>query len=250
MPVHCEEPTCRRIFSGSRSLTSHHQHSRKCREWYKRTYIDNSSESDSGFDRQGQESSVVDNRLTASDSESSESRLTNQLSSVLQQIRAKKHAVNHGGDPVPDAPVPDAPVPDASVPDAPSADGSESEHGPPDTPMPDDDVAPGARYIDDHPTAAADKGKGKNILEHISLSYFVEQRRTNVYYPFRNKDDWEVAAFLSNSSLSMAEIDTLLSLSFVRAFLLLSLNNKRQVKELSSDDAPRPPLVQVSEAAP
>jgi hypothetical protein len=42
-----------------------------------------------------------------------------------------------------------------------------------------------------------------------------EARSTNIYYPFLSKGEWEIAAFLSRSGLSMKLIDEFLSLIMV-----------------------------------
>jgi hypothetical protein len=37
----------------------------------------------------------------------------------------------------------------------------------------------------------------------------------NLYYPFASRDEWELAAFLLRSDLSLASIDSFLSLKLV-----------------------------------
>ncbi len=82
---------------------------------------------------------------------------------------------------------------------------------------------PSGHCTDEHPHAGANFGDGQHILEKISLDEFVKQRKENLYYPFANKDDWEVAAWLSKSGLSMADIDSFLKLAFVSSRLFVSL---------------------------
>lgn len=48
-------------------------------------------------------------------------------------------------------------------------------------------------------------------------------RKTNLYYPFSSRREWQVAAWLLRSGLSMGQIDSFLALEMVRAlFLMLS----------------------------
>ncbi len=70
-------------------------------------------------------------------------------------------------------------------------------------------------FIEKHERAGASFGVGNTVFDDIALKDFVEQRRTNIHYPFRNQDDWEVAAWLSKSGLSMAYMDDFLRLAFV-----------------------------------
>ena len=43
-----------------------------------------------------------------------------------------------------------------------------------------------------------------------------EARQQNPFYPFAGKSEWELARFLSQSSLSQGDIDDFLKLSWVR----------------------------------
>jgi hypothetical protein len=44
-----------------------------------------------------------------------------------------------------------------------------------------------------------------------------ESAHDNIYYPFANEMDWELAAFLQESGMAMAQIDRFLKLSYVRS---------------------------------
>jgi len=50
-------------------------------------------------------------------------------------------------------------------------------------------------------------GRDQHATEHVE----------NLYYPFTSKDEWELAASLLRSNLSMASIDSFLSLKSVSA---------------------------------
>lgn len=68
-----------------------------------------------------------------------------------------------------------------------------------------------------HPVAADTYGTGKTVMEQIQHSdQYAKQRDRNIYHPFVSKEDWEMAAWLIESGLSMAEIDKFLHLTIVR----------------------------------
>lgn len=90
----------------------------------------------------------------------------------------------------------------------------------------DDNVALANEPIEKHPTAGQSHGEGTTILEDIALNHFVEERKSNIYYPFANQDDWEVAAWISNSDLSTGDINSFLHLTFVSELHSLSASLK------------------------
>ena len=61
-------------------------------------------------------------------------------------------------------------------------------------------------------------GSGRTFMDNFDLDDFSHLRRENTYYPFASKADWEVAAFLLRSGLSMAKIDDLLNLELVHTY--------------------------------
>ena len=64
-------------------------------------------------------------------------------------------------------------------------------------------------------------GRGQTFLDLFQLDVYAAQCQGNLYYPFANLGDWEIANFLLMSRLSMRAIDQLLSLPLVSSFLLL-----------------------------
>jgi hypothetical protein len=54
-----------------------------------------------------------------------------------------------------------------------------------------------------------------SFLDHFDRDQFSQERRTNLYYPFASRADWEFGLWLTRSGLSMAAIDSLLSLELV-----------------------------------
>ena len=58
-------------------------------------------------------------------------------------------------------------------------------------------------------------GKGPSFLENFHSDKFSGHRTRNLYHPFMSKEEWELAAFLSQSNLSMKVINGFLSLESV-----------------------------------
>lgn len=57
---------------------------------------------------------------------------------------------------------------------------------------------------------------GQTFLDRFTMDSYSFQRQSNLYYPFANHDDWQMASYLLQSSLSMASIDKYLRLNLVR----------------------------------
>lgn len=68
-------------------------------------------------------------------------------------------------------------------------------------------------------TPLVQKG-GETFMDKFDRDQFCEERRQNLYYPFANRDDWEMAYWLLNSGLSMTSINKFLSLRLVSDQLL------------------------------
>jgi hypothetical protein len=60
------------------------------------------------------------------------------------------------------------------------------------------------------------------FMGNFDLDDFAEERKKNLYYPFASKEEWEIAAFLLRSGMSMALIDDFLKLQFVSSISLFS----------------------------
>lgn len=67
---------------------------------------------------------------------------------------------------------------------------------------------PGAAEITDE--------AGESFQGKISSDEHAEKRADNIYYPFATSAEWQLASFLSQSSLSVAETDEFLRLELVR----------------------------------
>ncbi|KAF8831720.1 hypothetical protein HHX47_DHR1001236 [Lentinula edodes] len=66
------------------------------------------------------------------------------------------------------------------------------------------------------PNAGQRVGQGVTYLDEFNDDRFAEERKTNLYYPFASRPEWETASFLLNSSLSMREIDSYLQLDLTK----------------------------------
>lgn len=70
------------------------------------------------------------------------------------------------------------------------------------------DYFPGAAKVVDQ--------SGTKFMDTFDRDRFAEIRDTqNLYYPFADRPEWELAEFLATSELSMAAIDRFLSLPLV-----------------------------------
>ena len=70
-------------------------------------------------------------------------------------------------------------------------------------------------FIQEYAGAAVEYGRGTTFMERFDDDQYAQERKTNLYYPFTSRDEWELASFLLRSDLSMASIDTFLSLKLV-----------------------------------
>jgi hypothetical protein len=70
-------------------------------------------------------------------------------------------------------------------------------------------------YREEYANAAQAWGPGETYMGKFDSDDYADLRKENLYYPFASKEDWELAAFLLRSGLSMALIDDFLSLKLV-----------------------------------
>ena len=80
----------------------------------------------------------------------------------------------------------------------------------------------GEFFVEEYDGAAKEYGLGKTFMTEFNNDRFSNERITNLYYPFASRAEWEFAFFLLRSDLSMASIDTLLSLKLVKPSFLRS----------------------------
>ena len=81
----------------------------------------------------------------------------------------------------------------------------------------------GEIFIEEYDGATKEYGLGKTFMMEFNNDSFSDERITNLYYPFKSRAEWEFAFFLFRSDLSMATIDTFLSLKLIRSSFLQSL---------------------------
>ena len=103
---------------------------------------------------------------------------------------------------------------DIDLPFIESFDGTSSDSGP---------------FVEKYEGAAEEYGAGTSFMSEFNCDQYAEECVENIYYPFTSRDEWELAAFLLWSDLSMGSIDSFLSLKLVSArplvlFLLYQLS--------------------------
>ena len=80
----------------------------------------------------------------------------------------------------------------------------------------------GGPFVKEYQGAAKEYGMGTTFMEEFDHDQYAGERIKNLYYLFASRDDWEFAAFLLCSDLSMASINSLLLLNPVRGSLVTS----------------------------
>ncbi|KIK27112.1 hypothetical protein PISMIDRAFT_47509, partial [Pisolithus microcarpus 441] len=56
---------------------------------------------------------------------------------------------------------------------------------------------------------------GLTFMDKFFADEYSELRKENIFYPFASREDWQIASWLLRSHLSMAAIDSFLSLELV-----------------------------------
>jgi uncharacterized C2H2 Zn-finger protein len=78
-----------------------------------------------------------------------------------------------------------------------------------------EEAGSGARFVQEYDGAARTFGPGTTFMQQFERDEFTEERMQNLYYPFTSRAEWELAAFLLGSDLSLAALDKFLSLNLV-----------------------------------
>lgn len=86
---------------------------------------------------------------------------------------------------------------------------SSSDHLPPS--IPDDGL-----LTEKHPNQPFGFSGGLNLLQKMETDQYSNERITNIYYPFRSKEEWHLAKFLAESRLPQAQINQFLKLDEVQ----------------------------------
>ena len=71
-----------------------------------------------------------------------------------------------------------------------------------------------------YPGAAQTFGHAATFMDIFDTDLHAKTRRQHHYYPFASKEEWQLAAFLLRSDLSMNSIDKFLKLDLVSNLLL------------------------------
>jgi len=79
------------------------------------------------------------------------------------------------------------------------------------------------QFIEFHSCAGKKYSRGQTFLERFDDDKHAPERSANLFFPFASKEDWQVGAWLSRSRLSMAAIDSFLSLPMVGYLVCLNL---------------------------
>ena len=78
-------------------------------------------------------------------------------------------------------------------------------------------------FIQEYVGAAREYGHGTTFLQRFDCDQYAQERKKNLYYPFASRDEWELATFLLRSDLSLASIDSFLSLKLVSVVYFLGV---------------------------
>lgn len=68
----------------------------------------------------------------------------------------------------------------------------------------------------EHPVLPTRIPGGENLLQRIRHDQYADCRTDNIHYPFRSRGEWQLAQWLTNSSLTQAQIDSFLKLEEVK----------------------------------
>lgn len=81
-------------------------------------------------------------------------------------------------------------------------------------------------HVEFHPTPGRTFGHALNIFENIHINDdFAALRKENRYYPFSCKLEWGLVMWLSQSRLSMSELDKFLQLPYVSSIYFVFMTS-------------------------
>lgn len=74
-----------------------------------------------------------------------------------------------------------------------------------------------------HPKRSAHDSQGKNMLQQMDEDKYanIRQESRNVHFPFASRSEWQLANWLTRSSLPQTEIDSFLHLNWVCDTLIM-----------------------------
>jgi len=86
----------------------------------------------------------------------------------------------------------------------------------------DQNYPPTQASVDTHPNIPSVYPGGTTFMDQFFSDEYSRFQQENIYYPFASESDWQLVSWLLCSHLSMAAIDTFLSLKLVFVCLLSS----------------------------
>ncbi|KAF8952213.1 hypothetical protein BDZ97DRAFT_1909427 [Flammula alnicola] len=82
---------------------------------------------------------------------------------------------------------------------------------------------------ENYPTPSQAFGLGSTFMDRFDQDQHSGERKSQLYYPFASKSEWELASFLLRSNLSMASLDKLLKLKLIQT-LGLSFHSAKDLR--------------------
>jgi len=70
-----------------------------------------------------------------------------------------------------------------------------------------------------YPGASSTYGQGTTFMSDFFTDKYAYLRHENIFYPFASQEDWQLGSWLLRSGLSMAAINSFLSLELVSTYL-------------------------------
>ncbi|KAF7980145.1 hypothetical protein HWV62_39591 [Athelia sp. TMB] len=80
-----------------------------------------------------------------------------------------------------------------------------------------------------HPKLLWREPNGENLLKRIDSDKYASEREENINFPFASRAEWQLAEWLTKSSLTQAQVDSFLKLAHTRANPV-SFKNSRQLR--------------------
>lgn len=81
-----------------------------------------------------------------------------------------------------------------------------------------EELNPPKIHLEEYPGASRTYGMGKSFMDAFNADEHAKERSQCLYYPFASQDEWQLASYLLQSKLSMAQIDQFLKLKMVCFF--------------------------------
>ena len=73
-------------------------------------------------------------------------------------------------------------------------------------------------FCTEFPAAGKIYGRAESFVDRLRNDKYASFRLQNPYYPFADKDEWELGSFLLGSGMSMQKVDEFLRLKLVFIF--------------------------------